>query len=953
MHRSKVLSNSRWFKRISVIFATVGIAGTLAFWYFANRLPPIPRRPLRIGFEVNPPFQIRAGSGFSGLAIETLDEAAKRVGVRLQWVETGTSSEESFQKGLVDLWPLMVDLPERRRHVHFSRPWLYASHVLLLRAGAAIPARDFAGRIALFKLPLHARMLQARFPNAQTVQFPDGRRVLKEVCSGAAAAGFLEGRVAMISLKEVPPECASSIRVQPIAALTVSTSVASTFEAAGAAELLRREIDNQFRDGTLAATLAKYSYYGLDDSWTTYQLLEAAKRAHWIAWGTGGLAVALTVALWQTLALRQRKRVERALLESEECFRLIFQQAGVGVAQISLEGRLELANAKYCEVVGHAREDLLGKGTLDITHSEDLKAQTAMLPRLLAGEIQSFSTEKRYTRKDGAIVWAKVCKSLVRNGYGQPKGFIAVVEDITERKLAESALRESEERFRRMADSAPVLLWVSGTDKRRTFFNQQWLNFTGRTMEQELGDGWAAGVHPEDLDRCLAVYSSAFDAHRGFQKEYRLRRADGAYRWILGIGIPRFEPGGIFAGYIGSCIDITDLKCAQEKAFERQKLESLGVLTSGIAHDFNNLLGGILASAELALAEHAEGSSLDKEELLRIRTAAIRGGEVVRELMTYAGEESRSFESVDVSRLVNEMLELLKVSISKRAMLKVNLAEKLPTIRANAAQIRQVVMSLITNASEALGEEEGVISFTVAQVRSGPDSTAPDRLQGGFLRLEVSDTGCGMTEEIQAKIFDPFFTTRIAGRGLGLAAVLGIVRSHGGAINVVSAPGRGSRFEILLPCSSESAVDSRDMAIPAAASETRRCAGTILVVEDEDTLRLAVSKMLRRKGFIVIEVANGKTAIDLFRAHAVEIDVVLLDLTLPGMSSREVLGEFRKMRPDVNVIITTAYSRDHAFAVMGGEQSWLYIQKPYQLSDLADLLRKASSPKSQSDRAAG
>jgi CheY-like chemotaxis protein len=321
--------------------------------------------------------------------------------------------------------------------------------------------------------------------------------------------------------------------------------------------------------------------------------------------------------------------------------------------------------------------------------------------------------------------------------------------------------------------------------------------------------------------------------------------------------------------------------------------------------------------------------------------------------MTYAGEESRSFESVDVSRLVNEMLELLKVSISKRAMLKVNLAEKLPTIRANAAQIRQVVMSLITNASEALGEEEGVISFTVAQVRSGPDSTAPDRLQGGFLRLEVSDTGCGMTEEIQAKIFDPFFTTRFAGRGLGLAAVLGIVRSHGGAINVVSAPGRGSRFEILLPCSSESAVDSRDMAIPAAASETRRCAGTILVVEDEDTLRLAVSKMLRRKGFIVIEVANGKTAIDLFRAHAVEIDVVLLDLTLPGMSSREVLGEFRKMRPDVNVIITTAYSRDHAFAVMGGEQSWLYIQKPYQLSDLADLLRKASSPKSQSDRAAG
>src|SRR5215470_14728795 len=161
-----------------------GVAGGLLYFYFANRLPPLPNRPLRIGFEPNPPFQIRTDTGFGGLAIETMNEAAKRAGMRLQWIETGTSSDEAFQKGLVDLWPLMSDLPERRKRVHLSRPWLHGSHVLLARAGSASPGQDFTGRIALFKLPLHVRLASAKFPDAQLIQFPDGREVLKQVCQG-------------------------------------------------------------------------------------------------------------------------------------------------------------------------------------------------------------------------------------------------------------------------------------------------------------------------------------------------------------------------------------------------------------------------------------------------------------------------------------------------------------------------------------------------------------------------------------------------------------------------------------------------------------------------------------------------------------------------------------------------------------------------------------------------
>src|SRR4029453_9699255 len=234
-------------------------------------------------------------------------------------------------------------------------------------------------------------------------------------------------------------------------------------------------------------------------------------------------------------------------------------------------------------------------------------------------------------------------------------------------------------------------------------------------------------------------------------------------------------------------------------------------------------------------------------------------------MMAYGGQEDTVFAPVDLSGLLHEMLEFLKVSISKRATLNITLAEKLPVVQANAVQLRQVILNLITNASEALGEQGGVISIATTQVQSGPSDIAPNLSRADYVCLELSDTGCGMTEEIQSKIFDPFFTTKFPGRGMGLAAVKGIIQSHGGAINVVSAPGQGSHFEILLPCSSESEREGHYELVSSAAGEVANFERTVLIVEDEDLLRLAVSKMLRKKGFTVIEAANGKTAVDLFR----------------------------------------------------------------------------------------
>jgi PAS domain S-box-containing protein len=358
-------------------------------------------------------------------------------------------------------------------------------------------------------------------------------------------------------------------------------------------------------------------------------------------------------------------------------------------------------------------------------------------------------------------------------------------------------LRESEERFRNMADTAPVLIWVSGPDKDCTFFNEGWLTFTGRTMEQELGRGWADNVHPDDLDRCWETYSSFFDGRRNFQMEYRLRRADGEYRWLMDKGVPRFEPGGVFAGYIGSCVDMTDIKLAHEEDLNRQKLETVGLLASGIAHDFNNLLGVVLANSELALGELAEGS-MSARELTSIRDAAIRGAEIVRQLMAYAGKEDETPELVDVSWIVEDMLELLKASVPTRVTVESHLGMKLLPVRANPAQIRQIVMNLFYNASEAIGDRVGVIRVAARQVKV---ATSEGIAASDYVQLDVSDTGSGMTPEIQARVFEAFFTTKSgSGHGLGLAAVHGIVESLHGTIRVSSTPGEGTKFEISLPC---------------------------------------------------------------------------------------------------------------------------------------------------------
>jgi len=412
--------------------------------------------------------------------------------------------------------------------------------------------------------------------------------------------------------------------------------------------------------------------------------------------------------------------------------------------------------------------------------------------------------------------------------------------ELAERKLVEQALRESEQRFRNLSDTAPVGIWVTDPDKLVSFYNKTALNFAGCTIEQLTGNGWNDLVHPEDLESVNSTYLDAVAARRSFRIECRMRRIDGQYRWVLNTGTPRFVDS-VYVGHIGTVVDITDIRRSHERMLATQKLESLGVLAAGIAHDFNNLLGAIYAESDLAQSEIPPDSPAF-ENIKRISMVATRASEIVNLLLAYAGGQDAAIESVDVSRIVQEMLALLRISILKKAVLQTSLPGDLPPVQANAAQLRQVVLNLVMNAAEALRCGEGRIMVATEPVYFQPGG--PERRavvpEGHYVRLTVSDTGCGMTEEMQARVFDPYFSTKSLGRGLGLAAVQGILRSHGADINVVSTPGVGSRFEVLLPCVKEPRHEApQDSGLDAARDESAG-SGTILLFQDESILRTTI-----------------------------------------------------------------------------------------------------------------
>jgi signal transduction histidine kinase/CheY-like chemotaxis protein len=518
--------------------------------------------------------------------------------------------------------------------------------------------------------------------------------------------------------------------------------------------------------------------------------------------------------------------------------------------------------------------------------------------------------------------------------------------DLIERARSEEKLCESEQHLKNAERLARVGHWQWDIRADRVSGSEEVFRIFGKPQNYILSyEGFLQDLLPQDRERVERLMRDSLARKIGHSIEYQIAHPTGDLRTISCKWEVSLDEEGLPVRVFGTCQDITDSRRAQEESFAKQRLESLGILASGIAHDFNNLLGGVLAHSELALAELADGSK-PEEELRRIREAAIRGGEIVQQLMVYAGEETEALKFVDVSGIVKDMLELLKLSVSKNVRVETNLGDQLRAVRANPSQVRQVVMNLFSNASEAIGDRDGVVRVTTGQVTIDPESslaTSEHIAEGTYVQLEVSDTGRGMTPEVQAKIFEPFFTTKGTGtHGLGLTTVHEIAERLHGTIRLSSAPGKGSTFQIMLPCG-EQMLEGTHSGIARAAYETlasRRA--TILVVEDEDLLRQGVSKMLRMDGLSVLEASDGSAALDVIRARNGDIDVLLLDITLPGASSRKVYEEAKRLRPDLPVIVTTAKSEEMAAAFLATEIQ-RFIRKPFRLGDLRDLIRQSLS----------
>ena len=399
-------------------------------------------------------------------------------------------------------------------------------------------------------------------------------------------------------------------------------------------------------------------------------------------------------------------------------------------------------------------------------------------------------------------------------------------------------------------------------------------------------------------------------------------------------------PDSGLLGCVLHLIDITERKRREDRLQQTQKLESIGVLAGGIAHDFNNLLVGVIGNA--SLAQELVPPASEAAELLE---GIVRTGEqlatLTRQMLAYAGKGRFFVERLDLSDLIPEMNGLIQPSISKKIAIHFELERNLPPIEADRSHLQQVFMNLVLNAAEAIGSNAGLISVRTAvealdesYVRLHPE--AAELCPGDYVCLEVRDTGCGMDAATKTRIFDPFFTTKFTGRGLGLAAVSGIVRAHKGTVRVTSTPGQGSCFTVMFP------VAKGAVAQPAA---DRHAApggtGTVLVVDDEPLVREFADRVLKRHGYDVLLAGDGLEAIDILKRHPGDIALVVLDLSMPGMSGEEVLPEIRKIRPRVKVVLSSGYNEAETMALFKGRQVAGFIQKPYTSSRLAEKVKTA------------
>ncbi|MDF1563742.1 MAG: PAS domain S-box protein [Deltaproteobacteria bacterium] len=641
--------------------------------------------------------------------------------------------------------------------------------------------------------------------------------------------------------------------------------------------------------------------------------------------------------------IERLEQARRQAARGEARYRSLVDNIDLGVTLIDNDYRVVMSNVAQGRLLNREPGSFVGESCFHAFEQRESPCSHCPGTRAMAsGQPQSVVTTGR--NPAGEPIEVQLRAFPVLDGAGSPQGFIEIVEDITWKKDQEARLQMA--RFS-VDHAAESIFWVR-IDGTFADVNEQACRSLGlgreALLERSLFD-----IAPETLASDWQTRWEQLRSSGSLTFESLHRRADGT-TFPVELMMSHLESEGqelacIFARDLSGRLEAEEERLHLERQVQHaQKLESLGVMAGGIAHDFNNLLMGVLGNAELLRMR------LPKEEVFLghldgIETSATRAAELSRQMLAFSGKSLVKVDRLDLNQLIEEMIHLFEAAISRKAVLQLELAPDLPEVEADSTQIRQVILNLITNASEAVEDGMGVIRVKTSRIHADEALLAntylDEKLEPGcYSVIEVSDTGCGMDLETRERIFDPFFTTKFTGRGLGLAAVLGIVRAHRGAIQIESERGQGTTIRALLPC-----LEAAEQAAEAPPSQLDldawRGQGTILVVDDEPTIRSISRIGLEMKGFEVLLAEDGHRAIDVYEANADAIVLVVLDMTMPRMDGPETHRQFLARGLKVPVILASGYSEAEATERFSAAGLAGFLPKPFAPAELVAQVRKA------------
>ena len=654
------------------------------------------------------------------------------------------------------------------------------------------------------------------------------------------------------------------------------------------------------------------------------------------------LGPVVTRALREKSEQKKRRQAEAAIQESEERYRKIFEDAPIGIINFDAKFNIIKANKAFCDMLGYFEEEIVKLSFIEVTHLKDLQEELELGEQVFKGMLPSYQIEKRFIKKNQEPIWANLMATVIRDNQGNALHGLGMIRDITERRQAELALRESEERLKAILDNSPALIYTQDTGCRFTFVNRRFETLF-QVDKDRIKTKTAYDLFPREVaDSLMSYCQGVLEDMSPKEIEETLPHPDGPHTYIS-IRFPLYDATHTLSGLCSISTDVTESKLLEEQLRQAQKMEAVGRLAGGVAHDFNNLLTAIIGYSQIVLGSLAATDSLRKE-VEEILKAGKRASSLTSQLLAFSRRQVLQPVVLDLNLIVSNTVKMLRRLIGEDIHLVTMLSPALGRVKIDPGQIEQVLMNLAVNARDAMPRGGRLTVETSNTVLD--DAYAREHIKPGtYVMIVVSDTGVGMDDETQSHIFEPFFTTKGQGMGtgLGLSMVYGIIKQSGGFITVNSEVGKGTAFKIYLPRVEEAAASAlqRDDS-----DYLPRGAETILLVEDEQAVRDLAARILRELGYTIIEASNGEEALLISAQRATgDIHLLLTDVVMPQMSGKLLTDMIKAERPGIKVLFSSGYT-DNALVHHGAlEPGTAFLQKPFSPSTLARKVREVLDKK--------